>query len=105
MTQVMRLFNIPEWITFLSVTLLLLGIVITGRYWTFEKITLFFCLFNLVYIPAAFWAMHTGNVSEGWSTVFKGFYHPRFVFSSTFTPVALLTLIMANIGKRLDFAW
>jgi hypothetical protein len=62
MTQAMRLFNIPEWITFLSVTLLLLSIVITGRYWTFEKITLFFCLFNLVYIPAAFWAMHTGNV-------------------------------------------
>jgi Mn2+/Fe2+ NRAMP family transporter len=34
MTQAMRLFNIPEWITFLSVTLLLLGIVIpagTGR--------------------------------------------------------------------------
>jgi NRAMP (natural resistance-associated macrophage protein)-like metal ion transporter len=27
MTQAMRLFNIPEWITFLSVTLLLLGIV------------------------------------------------------------------------------
>jgi Mn2+/Fe2+ NRAMP family transporter len=77
MTQAMRLFNIPEWITFLSVTLLLLGIVITGRYWTFEKITLFFCLFNLVYIPAAIWAMHTGNVAGGWSAVGKGFFNPQ----------------------------
>src|SRR6516164_2356453 len=44
MTQAMQLFNVPEWITFLGVTLLLLCIVIPGRYWTFEKITLFFCL-------------------------------------------------------------
>ena len=53
MTQAMQLFNVPERITFLGVTLLLVCIVIPGRYWTFEKITLFFCLFNLVYIPAA----------------------------------------------------
>jgi len=101
MTQAMRLFNIPEWITFLSVTMLLLGIVITGRYWTFEKITLFFCVFNLVYIPAAFWAMRTGNVAGGWSAVGKGFFNPHFTFSSSLTPVALLTLIMANIGTTI----
>jgi Mn2+/Fe2+ NRAMP family transporter len=101
MTQALRLFNIPEWITFIAVTLLLLGIVITGRYWTFEKITFFFCLFNLVYIPAAIWAMNTGNVAEGWSAVGKGFYNPSFHFSETFTPVALLTLVMANIGTTI----
>jgi Mn2+/Fe2+ NRAMP family transporter len=101
MTQALRLFNIPEWITFIAVTLLLLGIVITGRYWTFEKITFFFCLFNLVYIPAAIWAMNTGNVAEGWSAVGKGFYNPSFHFSQTFTPVALLTLVMANIGTTI----
>ena len=32
-----RLFGIPEWITFLGVTLLLMAIVISGKYWTFEK--------------------------------------------------------------------
>ncbi len=101
MTQALRLFNIPEWVTFLAVTLLLLGIVITGRYWTFEKLTFFFCLFNLVYIPAAIWAMNTGNVVEGWSAVGKGFLSPHFTFSNTFTPVALLTLIMANIGTTI----
>ena len=76
MTQAMRIFGIPEWITFLGVTLLMFGIVMSGKYWTFEKITLFFCLFNLVYIPAAIWAMQTGNVAEGWAAVGRGFYSP-----------------------------
>jgi Mn2+/Fe2+ NRAMP family transporter len=101
MTQAMRIFNIPEWVTFLAVTGLLLGIVISGKYWTFEKITLVFCIFNLVYIPAAIWAMQTGNVSEGWSAVGKGFYNPQFEFSGKFTPLALITLIMANIGTTI----
>src|ERR1039457_386624 len=99
MTQAMSLFNIPPWITFFGVTFLMLGIVISGRYWTFEKITLFFCLFNLVYIPAAIWVMHTGNVKEGWTAVGRGFYHPSFAFGMS--GVALLTLIMANIGTTI----
>jgi Mn2+/Fe2+ NRAMP family transporter len=57
MTEAMSLFGVPVWITYLIVTAILFAIVITGKYWTFEKITLFFCLFNLVYIPAAIWAM------------------------------------------------
>ena len=101
MTQAMRIFNIPEWVTFLGVTALLLGIVISGKYWTFEKITLVFCIFNLVYIPAAIWAMQTGNVNEGWSAVGRGFYSPEFQFSGSFTPLALITLIMANIGTTI----
>src|SRR5487761_2267105 len=48
MTQAARLFGIPEWITF-------------------------FCIFNFVYIPAAFWAMKTGNVHGGWPLVGRGF--------------------------------
>ncbi len=99
MTQAMSLFNIPTWVTFFGVTMLLTGIVITVRYWTFEKITLIFCLFNLVYIPAAIWAMHTGNVQEGWRAVGTGFYHPNFGFGVS--GVALLTLIMANIGTTI----
>src|SRR5512140_1152413 len=98
MTQAMSLFNIPPWITFLGVTVLMFCIVVSGRYWTFEKITLFFCLFNLVYIPAAIWAMRTGDVAEGWSAVGRGFVAPHFQFSNSFTPAALITLIMANIG-------
>ncbi len=98
MTQAMKLFNIPPMLTCLGVTALLFGIVVSGKYWTFEKITFFFCLFNLVYIPAAIWAMKTGNVNEGWTAVGKGFFAPH--FRGGLTP-ELITLIMANIGTTI----
>jgi NRAMP (natural resistance-associated macrophage protein)-like metal ion transporter len=101
MTQALRLFHVPEVVTFLGVTALLLAIVLSGRYWTFEKITFFFCLFNLVYIPAAIWAMKTGNVAEGWPAVWRGFYSPHFQFGGAFTGSMLITLLMANIGTTI----
>jgi Mn2+/Fe2+ NRAMP family transporter len=99
MTQAMRIFNIPEWITFLGVTALMFGIVMSGKYWTFEKITFVFCLFNLVYIPAAIWAMQTGNVQEGWTAVGRGFYNPTLL--GILPGAAMITLIMANIGTTI----
>jgi NRAMP (natural resistance-associated macrophage protein)-like metal ion transporter len=101
MTQAARIFGVPEWITCLLVTALLMTIVVTGKYWTFERITLFFCLFNMVYIPAAFWAMKTGNVHDGWLAVGRGFYSPDFNFGPSLGSAALLTLIMANIGTTI----
>jgi Mn2+/Fe2+ NRAMP family transporter len=101
MTQALRLFNIPEWLTCLGVTLLLLSIVLSGKYWTFEKITFVFCLFNLVYIPAAIWAMQTGNVADGWSAVGRGFYNPELLSLPNLSGAALITLIMANIGTTI----
>jgi NRAMP (natural resistance-associated macrophage protein)-like metal ion transporter len=99
MTQAMRIFGIPEWASFLGVTLLLFLIVVTGKYWTFEKVTLFFCLFNFVYIPAAIWAMQTGNVQEGWSAVGRGFFNPSLL--GLMPAGALIMLIMANIGTTI----
>ncbi len=101
MTQAALIFGVPAWVTFTGVTALLMGIVITGRYWTFEKITLFFCLFNLVYIPGAIWAMRAGNVADGWDAVGRGFYAPHFSFTAAFGPPALFTLVMANIGTTI----
>jgi Mn2+/Fe2+ NRAMP family transporter len=101
MTQAMRLFNVPEWLTCLGVTALLFTIVVSGKYWTFEKITLIFCVFNMVYIPAAIWAMQTGNVREGWSAVGEGFYHPSFSLGGAFASAALIMLVMANIGTTI----
>jgi len=54
MTSSMRIFGVPPWITVVVVTLMMAGMVIQGRYWTWEKIALLFCGVNLVYIPAAF---------------------------------------------------
>jgi NRAMP (natural resistance-associated macrophage protein)-like metal ion transporter len=99
MTQAMRIFNIPEWLTCLGVTLLMFSIVMSGKYWTFEKITFVFCLFNLVYIPAAIWAMQTGNVAEGWSAVGRGFFNPT--LRGIVPGATMITLIMANIGTTI----
>lgn len=98
MTAAMSIFGIPPLITFLFVTFVLMGVVMSGKYWTFEKITLVFCVFNLVYIPAAFWAMKTGNVPTGWNKVWEGFYKPEFI--GGLSP-ALLFIIMANIGTTI----
>jgi NRAMP (natural resistance-associated macrophage protein)-like metal ion transporter len=97
MTEAMSMFGVPPWITFLTVTLILFGVVLSGEYWTFEKITLLFCIFNLVYIPAALWAMDMPS-APGWNTVMQGFYRPE--FPGGFTP-DLIFLLMANIGTTI----
>ena len=97
MTAAMQIFGVRPWITFLVVTAILMAIVITGRYWTFEKLTLLFCAFNLVYIPAALWAMET-PASPGWGAVAEGFYHPEFPKGLTGD---LVFIIMANIGTTI----
>ena len=96
MTAAMSLFGVPVWITFLAVTAILFAIVITGQYWTFEKLTLFFCLFNLVYIPAALWAMDM-PASPSWNEAFKGFY----TFKMGGMTSELIFIVMANIGTTI----
>lgn len=97
MTEAMSLFGIPPVITFLVVTVILFAVVITGSYWTFEKLTLFFCAFNLVYIPAAIWGMDL-SYSPGWNEVLKGFLRPSFAGGLSGD---LLFIIMANIGTTI----
>jgi len=97
MTAAMRMFGIPPLVTCLAVTGILMAVVMTGRYWTFEKITLAFCIFNLVYIPAAIWAMNTPS-APGWGAVAKGFYWPEFPKGLTGD---LIFIIMANIGTTI----
>ncbi len=97
MTAAMSLFGVPPWITFLAVTAVLFAVVVTGQYWTFEKLTLFFCAFNLVYIPAAFWAMRT-PMAPGWGSAFAGlltFRLPGGLSGDT------LFIILANIGTTI----
>ena len=96
MTAAMSLFGIPSWITYIVVTLILFGVVISGKYWTFEKLTLFFCLFNLVYIPAAFWGMNI-SYSPGWGAAGRGFI-PSLPGGLTGDMVFIL---LANIGTTI----
>ncbi len=54
MTEAMSIFGIPARVTVIFGWLLMGGMIVTGRYWTWEKIALVFCIGNLIYIPAAF---------------------------------------------------
>ena len=96
MCAAMSLFGIPPVVTFIFVTLILFTVVRTGQYWTFEKITLLFCLFNLVYIPAAIWAMDTPE-APAWNEVLRGFYRPDMGGWN----VDLLFIILANLGTTI----
>ena len=96
MTEAMSLFGIPAWITVIVVTAILFAIVLSGKCWTFEKLTLFFCCFNLVYIPAALWAMDMPT-SPSWGEVMGGFFSPKLGSIST----DLIFIVLANIGTTI----
>ena len=53
MTAALGIFGVPPLVTVVVVTVVMLLMVLQGRYWTWEKIAFFFCLLNLVYIPGA----------------------------------------------------
>ncbi len=97
MTAAMNIFGVPPFITFCVVTAILMAVVVSGEYWTFEKITLLFCGFNFVFIPAAFWAMKM-STAPGWDKVFSGFYNPAFPGGLT---QDLIFIVMANIGTTI----
>jgi NRAMP (natural resistance-associated macrophage protein)-like metal ion transporter len=95
MTAAMSIFGIAPWITVIVVTLVLFAVILTGKYWTFERLTLFFCLFNLVYIPAAFWAMDT-TAAPSWMEVLRGFRPQMAGFN-----MDLIFILLANIGTTI----
>jgi NRAMP (natural resistance-associated macrophage protein)-like metal ion transporter len=97
MTAAGSLFGLPPWFTCLGVTAVLFAVVVTGRYWTFEKLTLVFCVFNLVYIPAALWAMNAPGAPP-WSKVAEGFARPEIPGGLT---AGLVFIILANVGTTI----
>ena len=97
MTAAGSLFGLPPWFTCLAVTAVLFAVVVTGRYWTFEKLTLVFCVFNLVYIPAALWAMNAPG-APAWSKVVEGFARPEIPGGLT---AGLVFIILANVGTTI----
>ncbi len=52
MTAALQIFGVPPIWTIIGVYVLMISIFIHGRYWTWEKIVLLLCGFNLIYIPA-----------------------------------------------------
>jgi NRAMP (natural resistance-associated macrophage protein)-like metal ion transporter len=92
MTAAMGIFGIPHWITVVIVTILMGIMVIQGRYWTWEKIALAFCVINLIYVPAAF------LVHPVWSDVIRTGWFPHFPGGLTGT---MFFFLMANVGTTI----
>jgi NRAMP (natural resistance-associated macrophage protein)-like metal ion transporter len=92
MTAAMQIFGIPPWITVIIVSIMMGAMVLQGRYWTWEKIALIFCVVNLIYIPAAF------MVHPDWSQVIREGVTPQFPGGLN---GALFFFMMANVGTTI----
>ena len=79
--------------------MLLTGIVITGRYWTFEKITLFSSSSTWFISPPQSGRCRPGTSRKAGARLEKVFTIRNFTFGMS--GAALLTLIMANIGTTI----
>ncbi len=86
----LSIFHIPPWASVTAVIAIMSGMVVSGRYWTWEKIALLFCTLNLIYVPAAIMArpsvpeiLHSGVIPNIPGGLLTG---------------GVLLFIMANIG-------
>jgi Mn2+/Fe2+ NRAMP family transporter len=93
MTAAMSIFGIPAWITILGCWLIMGGMILSGRYWTWEKITLGFCVLNCIYVPAAF------MVHPSVRDILRNSLIPHFPPGAVFG--ALFFMIMANFGTTI----
>jgi Mn2+/Fe2+ NRAMP family transporter len=92
MTAAMSNFHIPPVVTIVVVSMVMLLMVVQGRYWTWEKIAIVFAVLNLIYIPAAF-LVHpsVGDVlGQGLIPHFPGGFDGTLFF-----------FLMANIGTTI----
>ena len=91
MTAALSIFHIPQVVTVIVVIFVIMAMVLQGRYWTWEKIVLIFCVLNLIFVPAAF-LVHP-SVSE---IIRKGIIPNLPGFNSN-----VFFFIMANIGTTI----
>jgi NRAMP (natural resistance-associated macrophage protein)-like metal ion transporter len=93
MTAAMSIFGVPAPITVIFVCAIMGFMIMQGRYWTWEKIAMGFCLINSIYIPAAF-MVHPSIKSILYNSVVPHF--PPGGFSNE-----IFFMLMANIGTTI----
>ena len=93
MTAALGIFGVPPLVTVILCWLLMGGMVLTGKYWTWEKIALALCVLNLIYIPAAF--MVHPAVADVWHNSVIPHLPPGGFTNDLFF------LLMANIGTTI----
>jgi len=99
MTAALSIFHIPPVLTVIIVWIIMGSMIMSGRYWTWEKITLVFCLVNLIYIPAAF-MVHPSMKDVLWGAFVPHLPPAHGGQPGGFTNT-LFFLLMANIGTTI----
>jgi len=92
MTAALSIFRVPPWLTVIIVCSIMGFMVLKGRYWTWEKVALFFAFLNVIYIPAAFLVHPSAS-----SIIHQGII-PNFPGGFTGT---MFFFLMANIGTTI----
>jgi NRAMP (natural resistance-associated macrophage protein)-like metal ion transporter len=92
MTAALSIFHIPPFVTVIAVSIVMILMVVQGRYWTWEKIAFLFCLLNLVYIPCAIIVRPSVSdiITKGLIPNFPGGFNNELFF-----------FLMANIGTTI----
>ncbi|HEY3375687.1 MAG TPA: divalent metal cation transporter [Candidatus Aquicultor sp.] len=92
MTAALSIFHVPPALTIIVTSIIMVLMVLQGRYWTWEKIALVFAGLNLIYIPAAF-LVHpsvSAVVHQAFIPHFPGGFNNQIFF-----------FLMANIGTTI----
>ncbi|MBF0567818.1 MAG: divalent metal cation transporter, partial [Nitrospirae bacterium] len=92
MTSALKIFGVSPWLTVIVMCVVMVGMVLSGSYWTWEKITLVFCGLNLIYIPGAFMINPSVRdiISNGLVPNFPGGFNNDLFF-----------FLMANVGTTI----
>ncbi|MCX6095360.1 MAG: divalent metal cation transporter [Candidatus Bipolaricaulota bacterium] len=92
MTAALSIFHVPPIVTVVVVSLVMIAMVLQGRYWTWEKIAFLFCVLNLVYIPCAILVRPSVSdiIRTGIIPHFPGGFNNQIFF-----------FLMANIGTTI----
>jgi len=93
MTSALSIFGVPRIVTVIVAWVVMLAMVMQGRFWTWEKVALAFCALNLIYIPAAL------MINPPVDKIIYGSFVPHLP-PGGFTN-DLFFLIMANIGTTI----
>ena len=106
-------FGVPPALAVLSAFLVVVAVVATRRYWTWERITLAFAVFNLIFIPVAVMAHPVSSqvvhAFLTWSPLIGGFttkfvLYAMAVIGATVTPWMLFFQQSAIVDKGLTTA-
>ncbi|MBF0486527.1 MAG: divalent metal cation transporter [Nitrospirae bacterium] len=92
MTSALKIFGVSPYLTVIVMCVVMVGMVLSGSYWTWEKITLVFCGLNLIYIPCAFLINPSVKdiISNGLVPNFPGGFNNDLFF-----------FLMANVGTTI----